>query len=93
MAEFEVLLQDYKLEPSHAADDGYACITIDIDNLVKTYSDLNEEADLKRLRSATILYVCGTWKSSPRPDSAQWRKDVEMICELIKGMHKLEEVT
>lgn len=53
MAEFEILLQDYKPEPSHAADDGSDCITIDVDDLAKTLPDLDEEEELNRVWSAT----------------------------------------
>ena len=93
MAEFEVLLQDYKLEPSHAADLGHDCITLDIDDLTKTIPDLGNDEESKSVQYATKLYVCGAWNSYFRPEPAQWRKDVLKICGLINSMTGLEELT
>ncbi|KAF2691997.1 hypothetical protein K458DRAFT_438286 [Lentithecium fluviatile CBS 122367] len=93
MAEFEVLLQPYQLEPSHAADIGDHCITIDINKLSDVLDKLDEEGELDRVQSVTKLYVLGEWESYFPSDSAQWCKDVEMICGLINEMINLEELT
>lgn len=93
MAEFEVLLQPYKLEPSHASDDGYDCITIDINNTRNILNGLGGWKELNRVQSATKLYVRGSWESCFPPDSEQWCKDVAGICGLIKEITNLEELT
>jgi hypothetical protein len=92
-AEFEVLMQDYQLEPSLRDDEGYDCIIVEVDDLTKILADLGDDWRLVQLQAATKLYVRGTWNSYFQPDSAQWRKDVAKICILIEAMDSLKEVT
>jgi len=92
MAKFEVLMQEYKLEPSHAADEGYDCITIHTAAVNKSVHHLmSEEKD--RVEAATKLYVIGKWDSYFPPDSVHWRGDVEQVCTLVRCMANLEKLT
>jgi hypothetical protein len=97
MAEFEVLLQPYQLESSHASDDGEDCITIDINNLSNVLGsmldNLGELKELTRVRSAVKLYILGKWQSNAVQSPVQWCEAVEKICELIKEMTNLVELT
>jgi hypothetical protein len=92
-AEFEVLMQDYQLEPSLRDDEGYDCITVKVDDLTKILSGLGDDSRLVQIQAATKLYVRGTWNSYFQPDSTQRRKDVAKICELIEAMVSLKELT
>ncbi|KAF1958592.1 hypothetical protein CC80DRAFT_502542 [Byssothecium circinans] len=109
MAEFECLLQEYSLAPSHETDFEDGCITIDVtleedSPCTNSLEHMSHQVDelLRReegqtwpryMDSATKLYVVGTWSCAFPTDHEERDKGVKKMCELIKELKDLEELT
>ncbi|KAF2643149.1 hypothetical protein P280DRAFT_505356 [Massarina eburnea CBS 473.64] len=109
MSEFEVLLQNYQLAPSLEADLGDDCVTIDVspkedstfanslehmsDQVAKLLRKEENQPQSRSIDSAKKLYVFGTWSCAWPSNVTEWDQGVEQICNLIKEMKKLEELT